>query len=446
MARHRIEYTENTSNDNIITIPYQPRKIQQEIHEAITSHRFSVIVAHRRLGKTVCTINQLIKSALLDSSGSGRYGYIAPFRSQAKSIAWDYMKHFSDPVPFRKVNEGELQIDFANGSRLRIFGADNPDAMRGLYFDGVILDEVADMRPEVWGEIIRPALSDRGGWACFIGTPKGINLFYELYTYGLNADNWCSKIYRADETGIIPETELQDARAVMSDNQYRQEFLCDFTASTDNVLITIDLVSKAAGRGLFPQDMAGAVKVIGVDVARFGDDRSVLCKRQGLLCYPLRVIENLDNMTFAGIVAEEIDRFKPDAVFIDAGRGEGVIDRLRQLGYKVLEINFGARAIEPNKYANKRSEMWDKMREWLENGGALPNDSEFKSELAAPTYKFDAAGRKVLEPKEKLKERGLRSPDMADSLALTFAFPVKPVNARQIIRTSEYDYLNREWL
>ena len=446
MAGHRIEYTENTSNNRLITIPYQPRKVQQEIHNVITSHRFSVIVAHRRLGKTVCTINQLIRAALLDSSGSGRYGYIAPFRSQAKSIAWDYMKHFTDPVPFRKINEGELQIDFANGSRLRIFGADNPDAMRGLYFDGVILDEVADMKPEVWGEIIRPALSDRGGWACFIGTPKGINLFYELYTYGLTADNWCSKIYRADETQIIPESELTDARAVMSDNQYRQEFLCDFTASTDNVLITIDLVSKAAGRGLFPQDIAGAVKVIGVDVARFGDDRSVLCKRQGLLCYPLRVIENLDNMTFAGIVAEEIDKFKPDAVFIDAGRGEGVIDRLRQLGYKVLEINFGARAIEPNKYANKRSEMWDKMREWLENGGAIPNNSDFKSELAAPTYKFDAAGRKVLEPKEKLKERGLRSPDMADSLALTFAFPVKPIQARQIIRTSEYDYLNREWL
>lgn len=437
---------EHTDNHKIITIPYEPREVQQEIHNAINNHRFSVIVAHRRLGKTVCTINQLIKAALQDNSGSGRYGYIAPFRSQAKSIAWDYIKRFTNPVPNRKVNEGELQIDFSNGARLRIFGADNPDAMRGLYFDGVILDEVADMKPEVWGEIIRPALSDRGGWACFIGTPKGINLFYELYTYGLNAENWVSKIYRADETNIIPQSELTDAQSVMSENQYRQEFLCDFTASTDNVLITIDLVSKAAGRGLFPHDIAGAVKIIGVDVARFGDDRSVLCKREGLLCYPLRVIENLDNMTFAGIVADEIDRFKPDAVFIDAGRGEGVIDRLRQLGYKVLEINFGARAIEPNKYANKRSEMWDKMREWLENGGAIPNDTDFKSELAAPTYKFDAAGRKVLEPKEKLKERGLRSPDMADSLALTFAFPVRPVNAREVRRITELDRLNEEWL
>jgi hypothetical protein len=133
----------------------------------------------------------------------------------------------------------------------------------------------------------------------------------------------------------------------------------------------------------------------------------------------------MDNMTFAGIVAREIDEFEPSAVFVDAGRGEGVIDRLRQLGYHVLEINFGSQALENNRYANKRSEMWDKMRDWIEGGGAIPNDPNLKSELASPTYSFDSAGRIVLEKKEKMKERGLRSPDMADALALTFAAPVR---------------------
>ena len=208
-----------------IQIPYNPRKTQIEIHDLIDKTRFSVIVAHRRLGKTVCMINQLIKRALLDTSETGRYGYVAPFRSQAKIIAWDYLKHFTSAIPFCKVNESELTIDFPSGSRIRVFGADNPDAMRGLYFDGVVLDEVADMKPEVWGEIIRPALSDRQGWACFIGTPKGINLFYDLYTLGQDSSSgWVSKIYRADETGVIPESELEDARRVMSENQYRQEF------------------------------------------------------------------------------------------------------------------------------------------------------------------------------------------------------------------------------
>lgn len=416
----------------VITIPYRPRYPQPEIHKLMDENRFSVVVAHRRLGKTVCTINQLIKRALMDTSGAGRYGYVAPYRNQAKSIAWDYVKRFTAVVPERSVNEGELSVDFKNGARIRLFGADNADAMRGLYFDGVILDEVADMRPEVWGEIVRPALSDRHGWACFIGTPKGMNLFYELYTFGQNTKDWGSAIFRADETGVISEEELADARAVMSDNQYRQEFLCDFSASVDNVLITIDMVSKAANKPLQAADVRGAVRVIGVDVARFGDDRSAICKREGLWCQDIRVIENLDNMTFAGIVADEINAFRPDAVFIDAGRGEGVIDRLRQMGYHVMEVNFGSRAADPTRWANKRTEMWDRTREWLENGGAIPNDSALKGELAAPTYSFDTSGRKVLEPKEKLKERGLRSPDMADALALTFAAPVRPQRTREI--------------
>ena len=425
--------------NSVITLPYNPRKIQLEIHELISTHRFSVIVAHRRLGKTVCMINQLIKAALCDTSKTGRYGYVAPFRSQAKSIAWDYVKEFTQPVPGRVVNEGELAVDFPNGSRIRLFGADNPDAIRGLYFDGVVLDEVADMRPEVWGAIIRPALADRNGWACFIGTPKGLNLFYELYTLGQSNPEWASAMYRADETGIIPEQELAAAQEVMSANQYRQEFLCDFSASEDNVLITIDMVSKAAHKGLNAQDVAGAVKVIGVDVARFGDDRSVICRREGLWCHDLRVVEKADNMTFAGIVAREIDEFKPDGVFIDAGRGEGVIDRLRQLGYRVMEINFGMKATDSAKYANKRSEMWDRVREWLINGAAIPNNPELKGELASPTYKFDAAGRLVLEPKEKMKERGLRSPDMADALALTFAFPLRAMTRRPVRRITEIE-------
>ena len=420
--------------ERVVTLPYCPRYPQSDIHKIIDNNRFSVIVAHRRLGKTVCAVNHLIKSALLDTSGNGRYGYVAPYRNQAKSIAWDYLKEFSAPVPERIINEGDLFIGFPNGSRIRLFGADNAEAVRGLYFDGIVLDEVADMKPEVWGEIVRPALSDRQGWACFIGTPKGLNLFHELYTLGQSGESgWGAAIYRADETGVISPEELESARSVQSENQYRQEFLCDFSASTDNVLITIDMVSRSASKEIKEADVGGAPKVMGVDVARFGDDRSAICMRQGLKCFPIKVINNADNMTFAGIVAGEIDKFRPDAVFIDAGRGEGVIDRLRQLRYSVLEINFGARATDSNRYANKRAEMWDKLREWIEHGGGIPNDPSLKNELAAPTYSFDSAGRKALESKDKLKERGLRSPDLADALALTFAIPVNVKSNRFVM-------------
>ena len=116
-----------------IAIPYKPRSVQWEIHETVDKHRFTVIVAHRRLGKTVCMINHLLRAAVIDESGEGRYGYIAPFRSQVKDLAWDYLKHFAGVIPGIKINESELLIDFPNGSRIRLYGADNPDAMRGLY-------------------------------------------------------------------------------------------------------------------------------------------------------------------------------------------------------------------------------------------------------------------------------------------------------------------------
>ena len=431
----------------IVTIPYAPRAHQREIHKAAETHRFTVVVAHRRLGKTVCMVNHLIKQAIINTSGSGRYGYVAPYRNQAKNIAWDYLKRFSAPIPDRDVNEGELCVSLRNGSRIRLFGADNAEAMRGLYFDGVILDEVADMRPEVWGEIVRPALTDRGGWACFIGTPKGMNLFYDLYEKGLTAEGWRSMMFRADETGVISDEELASARSVMSDNQYRQEFLCDFSASVDNVLITIDMVASAAAKRYADYETRGAVKIIGVDVARFGDDRSAICIREGLLCRSVKRLEQMDNMTFAGIVAREIEMFKPDGVFVDAGRGEGVIDRLRQLGYRVMEVNFGGKPIESSRYANKRTEMWDGMREWIEAGGAIPNEPDLKSDLASPTYSFDAGGRMVLEPKQKLKERGLRSPDLGDALALTFAAPVVPAaqsgEPDKTMANYDYDPLTR---
>ena len=414
-----------------VVIPYTPRYPQGEIHAGLEGARFSVVVAHRRMGKTVCVLNHLIKMALLTPRGDGRYAYVAPFRNQAKAIAWDYLRRFTGVIPGVRFNESELECGLPNGSRIRLYGADNPDALRGIYLDGVVLDEVADMKPNVWGEIIRPALSDRIGWAVFIGTPKGQNLFHELF---MASNDWYKALYRADETGVMPEAELGAAREAMSENQYRQEFLCDFTAACDNILITIDLVSRAAGKTMTARDVEGAPKVIGVDVARFGGDRSVICRREGLLCYPLKVIEQTDNMTLAGMAAREIDLTRPDAVFIDGGRGEGVIDRLRQLGYDVMEVNFGSRAVQDKRYVNKRSEMWDSVKAWLEAGGAIPNDSQLKGDLSAPMYSFDASGRMMLERKESIKERGLRSPDLADALALTFAAPVMPKDHQQQIK------------
>lgn len=159
------------------------------------------------------------------------YAYIAPYRSQAKSVAWDYLKHFAEPV-LKSSNEAELTVELVTGAKIRLFGADNADAMRGLGFSGVFMDEYGDFRPSVWGNVIRPTLSDKQGWAVFAGTPKGKNQFWQIYDLASRSDGewFCLKL-TASESGLLPATELNAAKAQISEDQYLQEYECSFEAA-----------------------------------------------------------------------------------------------------------------------------------------------------------------------------------------------------------------------
>lgn len=212
----------------MIIIPYKPRPAFLPFHER--TQRFSVIVAHRRAGKTVACINDLIARAIQDRKENGRYAYIAPLFNQAKDVAWTYLKQYAEPLLAVPPNETELRVDLLNGARIRLYGADNPDRLRGIYLDGCILDEYADMVPGVWGQVVRPALADRQGWATFIGTPKGRNAFYEQYERAQGFD-WFRMILRASETGLLPAHELGLAKQDMTPEQYAQEFECSFDAA-----------------------------------------------------------------------------------------------------------------------------------------------------------------------------------------------------------------------
>ena len=209
-------------------LDYSPRDVFEDFHER--TQRWAVVVAHRRCGKTVSCINDLIYRALTEDKEHGQYAYVAPYYSQAKNIAWDYLQRYAKPV-MAKANQSELWVELINGAKIKLYGADNPDALRGLYLDGVVLDEYADMRPRMWGEIIRPLLADRQGWAVFIGTPKGHNAFYDIYNNASKSNNWFVKTLRASQTGLLAETELLDAQASMSPDQYEQEFECSFEAA-----------------------------------------------------------------------------------------------------------------------------------------------------------------------------------------------------------------------
>lgn len=409
-----------------VNLPFKPFPHQRNAHALRMDKRFLVLVWHRRAGKTVFSIMELILAALSCTKERGRFGYVAPFLKQAKEVAWDYIADITKAIPGTSFNLSELSVTMPNAAKIRLYGADNPDSLRGTYFDGVVIDEVADLRPQVWGEILRPSLSDRQGWAIFIGTPKGINLFSELYHAAQKGeDGWVADLRRATETGVIAAEEIESAKRSMGPAQYAQEFDCDFAAAVENVLIPLDAVLGAQGRVIQEQEYRYAPKVLGVDVARYGDDRSVLFPRQGLVAFKPRTFRGVDLMTLAAQVAEYCERWKPDAVFVDQGGvGGGCIDRLRQLGFAPVAVDFGGKATDP-RFENKRAEMWWQMADWVKQGGCLPEGQELVTDLTAPTYTYaNARGRLALESKDDLKRRGLSSPDLADALALTFAAPV----------------------
>ncbi|MEW5722530.1 MAG: terminase [Thermodesulfobacteriota bacterium] len=322
---------------------------------------------------------------------------------------------------------------------------ERPEAFAGTHERDVLVvfDEGSRIPDEIW-EVTEGAMTQPGAFWVVFGNP----------TQNTGRFAQCFKRLRHRWS-----TRQIDARACKMANQDQiSQWLEDYGEDSDfvrvrvrglfpraatNQLIALDLVEAAAGRSLHPASQLHAAKVLGVDVARYGEDQSVLVRRQGLAATGLKKFRGLDTMTLAGLAAGEIEAWRPDAVFIDeVGIGAGVVDRLLQLGFQVIPVNGGARALDDNRYHNLRAEMWDKMRAWLEGGASIPDDQELKDDLIGPEYYFDQRERIQLEKKEDMKRRGLASPDCADALALTFARPVRPWRGerpRQAL--TEYDVL-----
>jgi hypothetical protein len=419
-----------------VTLGYVPRTWQRKCHKE--RRRFTVLALHRRAGKTELAIMQLLNAALKFTGDLGFFVYTAPYLKQAKAIAWARLKQKIDPfirTGAVDVNEADLAVTFKhNKATIRLFGGDNPDALRGVRLDGCVIDEVAQIKPEVWNDIIQPALSDRKGWAMFIGTPAGINLFSELYYRASTLPDWYAARYTVHDTDALDADEVARLERDMPEQAFAREYLCDFSAAGDDQLISLSDAESAAERQYPDGDVIDAPLVIGVDPARFGDDRSAIVLRQGLRMENPRIYTGIDNMALAAAVANVIEERDPDAMFIDAGAGAGVIDRLRQLGYEVTEVPFGGKATFPNLFVNKRTEMWWAIKEWIDQGGAIPDRTDLKQELSTPLYWYDNVGKRVLESKDEVKKRlqGGGSPDIADALALTFAYPVAKMLPREV--------------
>lgn len=409
--------------EQVISLGYVPRPWQYECHRE--AKRFTVLALHRRAGKTEYAIMHTLSKALKNRLDMPLYAYLAPYLKQAKLIAWERLKAHAKKIPGVEVSEAELWVRLPhNNATIRVMGADNPDALRGVRLDGAVLDEVAQQKPEVWTEIVQPALSDRKGWAVFIGTPKGVNLFSDLMAQALSGKpEWIGKIYTVHDTNALPPDEVERLQRDMPEHAFRREYLCDFSAAGEDQLISIADVEQACSRWMRPDQYEWAPIVIGVDPARFGDDASAIAIRQGLKVLRVERHHGLDSVQLANRVAFLISEHRAKVCFVDSGAGAGVIDRLAHLGYEPIEVNFGSKATEP-RFKNRRTEMWWKMAEAIRQGLSIPQDMLLKQDLATPTYTIDDNNRLVLESKDSIKGRLLRSPDAGDALALTFAEPV----------------------
>ena len=216
---------------------YTPREFQAKLHKRLK--RFNVLVCHRRFGKTVFAINHTLDRALRNPLKNPQYAYIAPTYGQAKRVVWDMLKEYTRNIPGVVTHEQDLRLEIPRPSmgdkiRIMLLGAENPDTHRGIYLDGTIIDEFAECDPTIWSTVLRPALSDRLGWAIFIGTPKGENHFWDIHQQAIRLGEdkgWYTAIYKASETNVIPQSELDAAKNEMSEEEYAQEYECSFSAA-----------------------------------------------------------------------------------------------------------------------------------------------------------------------------------------------------------------------
>lgn len=437
----------------MVTIPndWVPRPHQRNLYNSFghgLQYKRGAAVWHRRAGKDSCALNLTARDMF---KRVGTYWHLFPEQTQARRAIWNgidrdgrrIIDQFLPPEVRARKNDQEMLIEAANGSIWQMAGSDNYDSLVGSNPVGVVFSEWSLANPEAW-EYIRPILVENDGWALFIYTPRGRNHGYTTFARALDDTSWFAERLSVDATGLVTEDQIEaERRAGMSESKIRQEFFCSFEAESDEQLIPFSLVETARQREILPNVFDE--KVMGVDVARFGDDKSVIAFRHGRNGFPMPYerFRGMDTMQLAARVAHWIDRWRPDAVFVDdGGVGGGVVDRLHQLGFHgtVRGVNFGGRSDysrSGEKAANKRSEMWLSAREWMERG-QVPPDEQFAAEITAPLYRYDAHNAIVLERKEDMKKRGMPSPDVADAFCLTFAYPVQ--GAQDEWRDDEADH------
>lgn len=426
-----------------ISIPnnWDPRAYQMELWRYLWGGgKRAVVRAHRRWGKDDVCLHWTATAAMMRP---GTYWHCLPEYAQARKAIWQQVDPHTGkrridmafpPQIRRKTNDQEMRIEFANGSTWQLVGSDSYDSLVGASPAGIVFSEYALAKPESW-DFFRPMLAENGGWALFVSTVRGRNHFYQIGEYAKTQSDWYFIDSRADETGVFSPETLERERAELisswgedlGEAKFRQEYFNDPNVTGFLAFISGSAIEKCRK---YKAIDVGAPLVWGVDVARQGSDFSVIAMRKGRAVFPTMAFRESDTMRLCEIIAAKFFSFgeRPKAIFVDGvGIGAGVVDRLRQLlgpGI-IIDVQAAAKAIESDKYGNKRAEMWGRMRDEFAAGVELPNDPDLLDQLTWPEMAFEQATERLLvEKKELIRKRHGASPDRAEALALTWAQPV----------------------
>ena len=406
-----------------------------------------VTIWPRRNGKDLIALNILIAKAI---QRVGLYLYLGPLHTQTRQIVWlggtNEGRKFLDYFPreiVRAKRNAVMEIELVNGSMIKVVGSDQYDSLMGLNCIGAVFTEYSLQRPEAW-EYIRPMMAANGGWALFNGTPRGLNHFHSMYRMAQRNDEWFCQYLTRNDTGVPTVEAIEEERkAGMKESLIEQEFYCSWDSSAEDVFIPLDLIAPTIKEQstINDKDYKHEPRIFGVDVAYAAKgDKAVICYRQGRKVHFIRSYQGMDNMAFANEISRFIKIINPHVVCIDAGRGEGVISRLEQLGHLdlVRPIHFGGKVYEEGIY-NMKALMWIRMLTWFQadnrpditlldeaiHSNELVEEQLIK-ELSTPFMLLDEKNQVKVEPKSSLKSRGQSSPDLAEALGLTFAEIIEP--------------------
>jgi hypothetical protein len=390
-----------------------------------------LIVWHRRSGKTKTIFNFEIKKA---HERKGQYFHCFPEYNQGRKILWDGIDNdrvldMHCPAELRKsVNKQEMKIELTCGSSWQIIGADNYDSLVGSNPVGIVFDEysISEKMKKAW-DYFRPILVENGGWAVFCFTPRGRNHGWDLYQMASRNPEWFCQLLTVDDTKALSIADIQKEReAGMSEEMIRQEFYCDFITSMGDIVIPFRYIQESIDRNV---NYNHAGRVAGLDVARFGNDRTAIVVRQGGSVTYVETWQGHDTVQTVGKVRALFDAKMFDVVAVDTiGVGAGVFDMLKNIGaFPVVSVNVAEATTENGRFRRMRDELWWKAREWfMEETCTLSalTDSmrkELIGDIQDIHFKYSPTGQIVVEDKDEMKKRLEFSPDTGDAFCCTLS-------------------------